>query len=164
MSGGTRRVRSYRMCRFYGSGADVDDIDLKLRCVARAVELRVAEIQHDVDADHGDVRNIKPCGPGERAGLLPGPDLAVEAEAVADDDEDFEHDAFALRGAGADGFRDVEGPGGTEDAEHDDFAKLCDVDHREHFLSVKIYTLILANPCGRRKLQSAENDARTGSK
>ena len=60
---------------------------MSISCVARAVELCVAEIEHDVDADHRNVGDVEPGGVGEGAALLPGPDLAVEAEAVADDDE-----------------------------------------------------------------------------
>lgn len=77
---------------------------MSISCVARAVELRVAKVEHDVDADHRYVSDVEPGGIGEGVTLLPGPDFAVKAEAVTDDYENFKHDALALRGAGADGF------------------------------------------------------------
>jgi hypothetical protein len=66
------------------------------------------------------------------------PYFSEEPKAIANNNQEFEQNAFALSGFGTDGLCDIEWPGNPEYAEHNNFTYLCDVD-QEKSLSFFFY-------------------------
>jgi hypothetical protein len=89
----------------------------------------IAYIQHDIDANHNYVGNIKPCGVGQYSSLQINPDLAKKTETVAQNYQNLKYDTFTLCGSGTKGLRNIKGPRGPENAKHNDLANLCDINH-----------------------------------
>jgi len=128
------------------NGADGSVLYLFFAC-SDLVELLVAEIKHEVEADHDEVENIEEEDIpllGEVSHISFVHELGGDACDIAEEDKADEAEALALCGACLIGFHYIEGP---RCAEADDHGDLEEFRHGECFLSFFDITIIAPQTC-----------------